>query len=39
MRKMSLEKQEESFISQELSAMGPGDPNGRPGTKGYQNGK
>lgn len=34
-----LKKQEELFIRNELPAMGPGDPNGKPGTRGYQNGK
>ena len=39
MRKAKLEKQVDSFISNELCAMGAGDPNGIPGTKGAQNGK
>lgn len=34
-----LSKQEKDFIDGELKYMGPGDPNGKPGTKGGQNGK
>lgn len=34
-----LTKQEKSFIEGELKSMGPGDPNGKPGTRGYQDGK
>lgn len=39
MRKAELLKQEESFIKDELSAMGPGDPDGEPGTRGYRDGR
>lgn len=34
-----LSKQEKSFIEGELKFMGPGDPNGKPGTRGYQDGE
>lgn len=39
MRKAKLERQVDSFINNELLAMGAGDPNGLPGTKGSQNGR
>lgn len=39
MRKVKLENQIVSFVNNELVAMGAGDPNGLPGTKGSQNGK
>lgn len=39
MRKTELKKQEASFIEGELKSMGAGDPNGKPGTKGFQDGK
>lgn len=34
-----LTKQEKSFVEGELKFMGPGDPKGKPGTRGYQDGK
>lgn len=34
-----LTKQEKSFVENELSAMGPGSPEDKPGTKGYSDGK
>lgn len=34
-----LKKQIEEFVNNELVAMGPGNPNGKPGTKGYQYGR
>lgn len=34
-----LKKGEKDFVEGELRYMGAGDPEGKPGTKGYNNGK
>ena len=34
-----LKKDEKSFIEGELKFMGPGDPESKPGAKGYQDGQ
>ncbi len=34
-----LKKDEKSFVEGELKFMGPGDPNGKPGTWRFQNGE
>lgn len=34
-----LKKDEKSFIEGELKFMGPGDPESKPGTRGYRDGQ
>lgn len=38
-KKVPSEEQEQAFIEGELKFMGPGDPNGKPGTWRSQNGE
>lgn len=39
MRKSEIRNGEETFIEGELKYMGAGDPNGKPGTRSYQDGQ